>query len=432
MIRPSTIRALLLLAAVAAPLQAQGLGSLHPEEGANRIVVEVDSPSELARLLQQTELQIVKSVPGTGIYLLGGRRALARGEALNKLQMLSADPATTIAELDATVLSPEGAGCGSVVAGGVGAQPCTVAFFDGDPTPSEFSDQPATAAVNLGTTGDLLQGLISIVAVIDTGVDFSHPLLAPQILSTGYDFINETPVAWDTADGRDNDRDGFVDEAFGHGTHIAGTIALINPDARILPYRVLDSDGNGTLFEVARAVYAATVSGADVINLSLSATTTSATLDRALVFAHAMGVQVISSAGNSSTGAVSYPASHEGVEAVAALDDFGVKADFSNWGYEVELSAPGVNIYSTMPGERYAWWSGTSMATAVVSGSVSLSHSLSLVFGADTEDSVDYVTDTAFEVDDLNPSYDDLLGDGLPDLTAAAAKVQQEGASGDS
>ena len=293
-----------------------------------------------------------------------------------------------------------------------------IAFFDGDPTPDEYFNQPALAALNVSSLHAQLIGRISTVAVIDTGIDASHPVLLGRVLPFGYDFVDRDAYPMEMSNGIDDDGDGLIDEAFGHGTHIAGTIVLLNPDARILPLRVLDSDGNGTSFAVAEAIRFAVASGADVINLSLGMDETSLAVRLAIDEADLAGVVVMAAAGNAGAELVQFPARAKHALAVAAVDEFDTKAPFSSYGGAVKFAAPGVNIYSAMPGDQYAWWSGTSMATSVASGAVSLLHSLStdpLEISA-----YNLLEDSTVPIDVLNPLYDDLLGYGRIDPIAAA------------
>ncbi|MFT5051016.1 MAG: subtilisin family serine protease [Chlamydiales bacterium] len=334
---------------------------------------------------------------------------------------LGAHAGTNWTERNFLLAAPEVGACGSTT--GAGAQGCTIAFFDGDPAPERYYDQPTTDIIDLGAAQDLSAGIPSIVAVIDTGIDPDHALFAGRIFSSGYDFVDEDPAAWDIGNGIDDDDDGLIDEAWGHGTHIAGIIALINPDAWILPLRVLDSDGNGSAFHVALAIHAALDAGADVINLSLGMSSYSHVVAQAIQRADELKVTVVTSAGNTA-GRVLFPGRLDDVVTVAALDANDIKADFSAFGPAVELSAPGLEIYSAMPGNAWAWWSGTSMSAAIVSGAVSLLHS---VHGDPTEaDADDALGTTSVDIDSVNQSFEELLGDGRIDVAAGAQWILTE------
>ncbi len=200
------------------------------------------------------------------------------------------------------------------------------------------------------------------IAVIDTGVDYNHPDLDGKVLQ-GYDFVDD-----------DNDA---IDENE-HGTHVAGIAAAntdngegitgMAPKASILPVRVLDADGSGTLDDVAQGIRYAADQGAQVINLSLGGKIGSKTLEAAVNYAWEQGSVVVAAAGNESTPLPSYPAYYENAIAVAATDENDAIAYFSNYGLWVDIAAPGVDIHSTIPNGGYASYSGTSMASPLVAG----------------------------------------------------------------
>lgn len=229
-----------------------------------------------------------------------------------------------------------------------------------------------------------------VIAVIDTGVDYNHPDLAANI------WINPGEIA---GDGIDNDGNGFIDDVRGwdfynndndpfddnsHGTHCAGIIgavgsngigvAGVNWNAKIMPLKFLNSDGSGTTLDAVNAVNYAAANGAYVMSNSWGGGEYSQTLKDAITAANAAGILFVAAAGNAGSdndAAVFYPASYDvpNVVAVAATDRNDQKASWSNYGAtSVDLGAPGADIYSTVPGNSYAYKSGTSMATPYVSG----------------------------------------------------------------
>ena len=348
----------------------------------------------------------------------------ATTSGVQRMQALAAmdlDPGTTFAEFQRTLSSPEQDYC---LNGGTPAtQSCTIAFFDGTPDAAEYGSQPALSAIDVQAVWNLLGPQTCTVAVIDTGVDPTHQVLAGRLHGPGWDFIAGAPHAVDVANGLDDDGDGLVDEAYGHGTHVAGTIALINPGALILPLRVLDSDGNGTAWNVARAIRHAVDAGADFINLSLGMVGHSAVVAAALDYAHEADVEIYASAGNTGMQHVLFPGSDSHTISVAATDEFDVKAPFSAWGEDVDLCAPGVDIYGAMPGDQFAWWSGCSFATAIACGAGSL---LRCVTTEDPEEVTDALEDAATDIDAVNPGYVDLLGEGRIDVVDALNYILTE------
>jgi subtilisin family serine protease len=176
----------------------------------------------------------------------------------------------------------------------------------------------------------------------------------------------------------------------GHGTHVAGIVDLVAPKAKIMPLRVLGRRGYGTVFNIAQAITFADSKGADVINLSLG-TPDPTPLELGLNppkllrdkvnEAISGGAVVVAAAGNANSSVKNYPAAqdglfaaNEGLLAVTAVDFEEEKSSFANYGTWVDISAPGEHILSTYPTSRYAYWSGTSMATPFVTGQAALIH----------------------------------------------------------
>lgn len=234
----------------------------------------------------------------------------------------------------------------------------------------EMDAQPAFASLELEAAHSLATGEGVRIAVLDTGIDTEHPLLAHRV-DPGYDLIN------DDADPSEEwrDSDDAENGAYGHGTFVAGLVAQIAPGATIVPIRILDSEGRGELYRVIDAIDLAIELNVDVINMSfgLGAKGESKALDEAVKRAKKAGVVVIAAAGNADDDDERYPAAVKDVVAVTALDADGtLLAPFSNHGKWVHIAAPGVNIVSAVPGDGYAKWSGTSMATPVVSSLAAL------------------------------------------------------------
>lgn len=202
------------------------------------------------------------------------------------------------------------------------------------------------------------------VAVLDGGVECTHPDLAPNC-APGYNAL--APGA-------------PMDAGSGHGTHVAGIIAgALNwsgmagmaPEATIIPVKVLNSSGTGKVSQVIAGMEWAVAQGVDIMNMSLGAPDYIEAQARAVKAARKAGVLVVCAAGNFA-GDVGYPAGYEDAVAVTAVDYSNKLADFSCRGPAADFTAPGVRIYSAYPVNSYLLANGTSQAAPHVSGVAAL------------------------------------------------------------
>jgi len=247
-----------------------------------------------------------------------------------------------------------------------------VIALDRHATIEKYTRQEAVKTIGLDEAHEVTTGAGTLIAVLDTGIDPTHPLLRHCISDDGWDFVDDDATPWETADLMNQDDDADIDEAVGHGTFVAGLIHLVAPSATILVYRVLNDDGVGTTFCVCEAVIAAMDRGADVINMSFEFEIRSQILDRLLDEAARRGIVLVTGAGNSSGQELQFPALDHRVIAVAATDADGFLAQFSNSGPQVAISAPGLELYSSGADGEMGTWNGTSMAAPLVSGTVAL------------------------------------------------------------
>jgi subtilisin family serine protease len=206
------------------------------------------------------------------------------------------------------------------------------------------------------------------VGIIDTGIDLDHTDLA---------VVGDVTFVSGTTSGNDD---------HGHGTHVAGTVAALDndfgvvgvaPEAELYAIKVLDSRGSGYWSDVIAGIEWAMDHSLQVINLSLGGTSGSMALEAACNVAYEAGVLIVAAAGNSGNtwgfgDRVIYPAKYDTVMAVAATDDSDERANFSSTGPEVEIAAPGINIFSTARGNTYTTKQGTSMASPHVTGVAAL------------------------------------------------------------
>jgi thermitase len=199
------------------------------------------------------------------------------------------------------------------------------------------------------------------IAIVDSGADVRHGDLK-QNIGRQRDFIND---------------DGTVEDPFKHGTHVAGIAAADTnngigvaggcPNCKLLIAKVLDEGGSGYSADVAEGITWSADNGAKVINLSLSNGAKDNPVKDAVDYATRRGAIVVAAAGNTRKSRPMYPAAYSNVMAVAATDRHDQPASFSTYGDWVDIAAPGRSILSTIPGGRYAFKNGTSMAAPHVS-----------------------------------------------------------------
>jgi thermitase len=197
-----------------------------------------------------------------------------------------------------------------------------------------------------------------IVAVLDTGIDKDNPDLADKLIAEVN--LTDSPTS---------------DDLYGHGTHMAGTIAAIAPECRLMNVKVADDAGRCQESVVARGIIWAVDHGAKVINISLSMKA-SPELAEAVDYAWSKGAILIAAAGNKGGSEASYPAYYVNCLAVAGTNENDSLALLSSYGDWVDVAAPGFNIYSELPQNQYGYKTGTSSAGAHVSGVAALVFSI--------------------------------------------------------
>jgi len=197
-----------------------------------------------------------------------------------------------------------------------------------------------------------------IVAVLDTGINKDNPDLADKVVAEVN--LTDSPTS---------------DDLYGHGTHMAGTIAAIAPKCRLMNVKVADDAGRCQESVVARGIIWAVDHGAKVINISLSMKA-SPELAEAVDYAWSKGAILIAAAGNKGGVEPSYPAYYVNCLAVAGTNENDSLALLSSYGDWVDVAAPGFNIYSELPQNQYGYKTGTSSAGAHASGVAALVFSI--------------------------------------------------------
>jgi thermitase len=259
------------------------------------------------------------------------------------------------------------------------------------------------------------------VAIIDTGIDLQHPAFQGGLVAASemWDYVGNDAVPQE---------EGVLGQgAYGHGTSVAGIVLQIAPKVKLLPLRVLGSNGSGDVINVAAAINRAVDFGAKVINLSLGSDARSDAVATAIDAATAKGVFVISSSGNTANQSITFPASQANLDttttglfslSVGSVNALDQKSTFSTYGAGLELVAPGEIVYGPVPANRLGAWSGTSMAAPMASGAMALALAQNLV--ALQTDLTYKIKSRAFNIyrQGQNPAYQDLLGDGRLDIAS--------------
>ncbi|MDD3925923.1 MAG: S8 family serine peptidase, partial [bacterium] len=224
-------------------------------------------------------------------------------------------------------------------------------FVDGQQWNMTAIGMPAAWDIDKGETA-------IIIAVVDSGVDLDHPDLQSKLTpsSSWRDYI---------------DSDSLPEDEFGHGTHVAGIAAAATDNSlgvagvawqcKIMPVRVLDDEGSGTTIGIAAGIDWAVNHGADVINLSLGASSSDSILLSAVTRAYNAGVVLVAAAGNKKDNEIDrpfYPAAYSQVIAVAATNSSNIVPTFSVRGDYVDVAAPGVSVISTYLSGTYSQLSG--------------------------------------------------------------------------
>lgn len=400
----------------AAQSRAQGVDDFRRGE----VLVEVKPGASIDAINERFGTITIQRIYGTNVYRLQTPKRKKENKFRKKL---SKDQDVLSATLNPVITTPINV-FGRAVIGFPGDHPTT-----GQAKANYLSQQLVgdLSAIQLRARG---AGVI--VAVIDTGIDRNHPDIRDHVWTDP----GEIP-----GDNIDNDNDGLVDDVFGwnfldsnqdtmeqrgdpqasvagHGTFIAGLIALIAPSAKIMPIRAFSPEGVSDAFSVAQGIKYAVDHGASVINLSFGTTEDSLVLHDAVAYARQRGVSLVAAVGNEDKGndlAPQFPANWiTEVIGVAAIDSSNRKASFSNFGSNVSVSALGVNLFSLYPELNntpdYASWSGTSFAAPLATAEAAL-----ILENNPRSDVRDVIERTATGIDDKNLGFAGRLGKGRID-----------------
>ncbi len=348
------------LALLFLPVLVAWLSSCMSASGADyvdgQICVTLEPGANIHQVNARWGTQTITALPEANLYLV----FIAGIEDLEEFAAaMTGDPDVEVAEVNYRIQTPEAVR--QMVVGAIGA------------SWEDFADQEITERIGLDEAHLYGRGTGVTVAVLDTGVDPGHQVFTGGLAPFGFDFVDNDGEPWECANGIDDDGDGLTDEGYGHGSMVAGIVRLVAPEAIILPVRVLNDEGQGEVFAIARAMIFAVLAGADIINLSFGMPAGVTILSKQIELACRFDLCVVAGSGNENREEPAYfPAVDPNVFMITALDSMDVKADFADYHPHVLVSAPGVGVLSVYPGDGWAIGSGCSFAAPFVTGEVAL------------------------------------------------------------
>jgi subtilisin family serine protease len=372
--------------------------------GQNNFVL-VTSPDKVQDVCGRHDLTQLTQGSPHGVFLVSTSSVDPTISTDSAVQSFEHDRALGVPELSGATVANLTQSSTSILDGLPGR---TVVDYYGTQVASNYVTQPATAIIRQQElqSASGLTGTGVTVAVIDTGVDTSHPALQSALVS-GFNFISNvadpselvdlTPeMAAALAQSSTSILDGqslvqmnsstmailsqsstsILDGPpgeFGHGTMTAGLVHLVAPGAHIMSLKAFAGNGSSDLFNIVNAIYYAADRGADVISMSFEIAQGSPALQNAIQYAVSKGVVVVAASGNDGGQIVVFPSAYNNVIGVGSTSNSDVKSSFTNFGTNsVFVAAPGEGVITTYPGGNYAAGWGTSFSTPLVAGEAAL------------------------------------------------------------
>lgn len=402
-----SFRALIIILLATSPIAAMAAQDYSSDE----IIIEYKTSSQFALRNNSEQVQDLNQMlaDNYGVNVIA-KQELKQLKHTNKILSLNNSKLAVLTvdahEQDIASLVEQIKGLSSNGLTVAAAYPNYIFEVSASPNDALYPSQWALDSINVeGAWGDAWEqsGEGAVVAVIDTGVDYNHPDLVDNIWTNedeipnnkidddgngyiddvrGYDFVADGVNCAKNEDC--SGRDAKPNDYHGHGTHASGIIAAsrennigvtgVAPQAKIMPLRAAFATSKSAFLkssDVYDAIAYAIDNGADVVSMSFAGENLGV-LSSIISRADQAGVVMVAAAGNHDSSTPLYPAALPEVISVGAIDHHGDKASFSNYGDWIDIAAPGVQIYSTLPGSQYGVKSGTSMAAPLVAGVAAL------------------------------------------------------------
>jgi subtilisin family serine protease len=319
------------------------------------VIFHLEQNSNIDDVLYEIAAEVIDSIPHEKIFLVHFSATITHDDFLD---LIGDHPNIIHAEPNYEVDLPENLQM-SISFPDQNAAP----HIPDEGSPSGFYNQQSFYSIGADSAHLLTTGEDAVIAIIDNGFDIQHTLLVDALTQNGYDFIDD-----------DTDPSPAYGSGTSHGTFVSGLIRLTAPGSRIMPIRALNMNGTGDSYTIAKSIFYAVRNGADIINMSFGTYEPSYLLNIACQSAIDALVIMVAASGNDSSFLPVYPAAFDGVISVSAIDSLDELANFSNFGSNVDVCAPGVDLYSALNDDcDWGTWTGTSFATPLVSAVCAMS-----------------------------------------------------------
>lgn len=360
---------------------------------ADQVILRLHDGIDPAVIELEYQLKLVDEAYNCPVYLFESR---ARGDQHEIEDQLDDDMRVVWVEENDSGNDPESQnGKGSTIG----------ALFD--PTSNYSFNANLLAQIHYSPDYDLIMNRLVKVAILDTGLSPKQPSLWERV-GVAVSMVNDNFGPYDWPYGVESNGNGTMDDAVGHGTMVTGLVEMLAPKAEIMVIRISDSDGVAEAWSVIKGLSYAAMNGAEIANISFGSVHRLDAVRKTMDYLAFTQMHIVAPAGNNNSSHAMFPAMESRVICVTGLDESSIKAEFSNYDFTADVSAPATGILSAWWDGTVGIWSGTSFSAPLVTGSLATALSRrSPLSDVSTRASIRYSGDT---VDSLNPAYAGKLG----------------------